>query len=786
MGERHPEFSLNQSFMKPYFAVLYDSFLESTRSYVLWILLLAWTLLLAVLFPLSFVSAESYQFMITSFRGESSPASIMDSLAEASAGKGSKMQRAILEEMGEPFRKLMKERKDSKRRVSVGLLLDELNKLLKVKDLYVAETWPNLSKSDKWKELIEKSSLTETEQEKLNRKLIDSSFPGTFSSPEGRATWVSYAGIKLGNPLPFSKEAARPFIEQAFYPIIMWIGLSIVMLFVAIIITSPLIPDIFQPGSLHLLLSKPISRSLLFLTKFLGGCIFVSLNVSFVLLGLYLYSGLRLEIWNEGILKCIPLFIFSFLVYYSVSCLAGLIWKNAIISVVVTALFWALCFVLGIVYSYFRHAVEVQPTLRSVYSVGDSLWAVSQNGSMLLWDKKTNGWSSGFGDRDDQRFLGPVAIQQSKAIYFARTENIPFGFAIRDSMRIEMARIPEIFDPADTTYETPPWADSRLDSGPTMPSAAESIIPWKDTLAVTSAQGIFVFDPSKERETENKFEGISNVLKSLGVNAKAKSESAFKAMIEGLDLNRPFDWAVSPSFDTIAAYSKGELIVWKRAEDTYRETGRTTFDFDKELVVVLGCHDGQAIVAPEGLTPIMVRLDEGMSKSNVNQVGPSRIRQIALTPKGEFLVIDYEGNLWRVNAEVTEVTKPNLTGQGEALAVHMIDDDHLWLAFGVRSVAQWDLAKNSVVDVRQPGLRFPEFLHYYVIRPMYWIAQRPAEMEDLGEILGQNSKKGFGNSRRDLDMTVRKKETKSSVLSNLVFIVVVLSVCCIYMYRQDL
>jgi hypothetical protein len=51
----------NESFMRPYFAVLYDSFLESVKSKVLWILLGAWTLVLAGLFPLSLTSGESYK-----------------------------------------------------------------------------------------------------------------------------------------------------------------------------------------------------------------------------------------------------------------------------------------------------------------------------------------------------------------------------------------------------------------------------------------------------------------------------------------------------------------------------------------------------------------------------------------------------------------------------------------------------------------------------------------------------------------------------------------------------
>ena len=48
----------------------------------------------------------------------------------------------------------------------------------------------------------------------------------------------------------------------------------------AILVTSTVIPQMFEPGSITLLLSKPVSRSLLFSAKFLGACAFVFLNVT--------------------------------------------------------------------------------------------------------------------------------------------------------------------------------------------------------------------------------------------------------------------------------------------------------------------------------------------------------------------------------------------------------------------------------------------------------------------------------------------------------------------------
>jgi ABC-type Na+ efflux pump permease subunit len=322
--------------MKPYIAVLYDSLIESVQSRVLWILLACWTLILMALFPLSISEGESYQVRMADI---SAPKAVLDQLAAASAGKGTRAQRAVYAKIDGDFQNTLQDRQRNGRKIPVGRLVSSLNETLAKDDLYHAEAWPNATRRSELKELIDKPSKSPQEIQKLNRRLLDLAFPGSIKSSAGQATWITYAGMKFAEPLPFTARQMRPFIEANLFPFIMWIGLGLIAMMVAIVITSSMIPDMFQTGSLHLLLSKPLSRSLLYLSKYLGGCIFVAINIAFLVTGLYFYAGIQLDIWNRGILWCIPLFIFAFMVFYSVSALVGLVWTNPIICVVVTALF---------------------------------------------------------------------------------------------------------------------------------------------------------------------------------------------------------------------------------------------------------------------------------------------------------------------------------------------------------------------------------------------------------------------------------------------------------------
>jgi ABC-type transport system involved in multi-copper enzyme maturation permease subunit len=81
-------------------------------------------------------------------------------------------------------------------------------------------------------------------------------------------------------------------------------GLLAIGLFIAILVTAPTIPQMFETGSLHLLLSKPISRSLLFLAKFVGGCAFVVICATYLSAGDWAFG-------NRGcciVSRCMPSF----------------------------------------------------------------------------------------------------------------------------------------------------------------------------------------------------------------------------------------------------------------------------------------------------------------------------------------------------------------------------------------------------------------------------------------------------------------------------------------------
>lgn len=112
----------------------------------------------------------------------------------------------------------------------------------------------------------------------------------------------------------------------------------------AVISTASIFPDFVGSGSIDLMLSKPISRTRLFLTKFVTGLLFVALQVTVFTIASMLVIGIRGGEWEPWILISIPLVVIFYSYLFCVQAVVGMVTRSAIASIIAVLLFWMLCF----------------------------------------------------------------------------------------------------------------------------------------------------------------------------------------------------------------------------------------------------------------------------------------------------------------------------------------------------------------------------------------------------------------------------------------------------------
>lgn len=105
-----------------------------------------------------------------------------------------------------------------------------------------------------------------------------------------------------------------------------------ICLLLSIFSSSSFIPVMLEKGNIDLLLSKPVSRAHLLLGKYFGGLLVVFLNISFLIIGIWLIVSLKFGYFNFNLLWIILTISFTFAVLYSIIVLFGVITRSSVLG----------------------------------------------------------------------------------------------------------------------------------------------------------------------------------------------------------------------------------------------------------------------------------------------------------------------------------------------------------------------------------------------------------------------------------------------------------------------
>ncbi|MFG0330285.1 MAG: hypothetical protein ACF8PN_10340 [Phycisphaerales bacterium] len=117
-----------------------------------------------------------------------------------------------------------------------------------------------------------------------------------------------------------------------------WLAWGAIVL--ALISTASIFPDFLEGGSIDLVLSKPVSRPTIFVTKFVGAVLFVALQTFVFCLGAFLVIRLRLGDWRWMIFIAVPLVTLMFSYLYSVVALVGVWSRSTLAGLTAGLIFW--------------------------------------------------------------------------------------------------------------------------------------------------------------------------------------------------------------------------------------------------------------------------------------------------------------------------------------------------------------------------------------------------------------------------------------------------------------
>ncbi len=762
--------------MTPYLAILKDSFREAFASRVLWILLVVITLLLAVLAGFGMEEHAGASFASEDLLDPAVLYSKLQADAQASYPNPGKRIWSVVDEgtKTELAQTVAESESLAFGNPLAARLSGMLNRLLSSRDLYDAESWSNVRLESEAEELLDipKPQLSDEQLARLNRLLIESAYPLEIAPSRNLELYVSYWGSVLGTPLPLRKD----FVIKTTLVLLSNFIVGMLGVFCGIVVTASIIPQTFDAGAIDLLLSKPISRPLLYLTKFAGGCAFMLIITAYVLAGLWLVVGLRHNVWHHSLVWCIPIFLFVFAVYYGVSALAGVIWRNTIVSIVVTFLFWAVCWGLGVVKGFVIENFFFEP-VRPVRLVaaGDDLVVANERGDILRWDEANGRWQAILVPDEAPRWrpfrgglplAGPVyepeeerliVVQRPNRRYSLISSMVPLVLGRRDE---EWRRREGVSVPADTSVL---GHDAQ---GKLIAVAASGIYRQNTDLSARQRTDLTIFGMRLPAAFNPGASGF---------------EQAFATR-----LTRPYSAAVNPANGKLAIYNREVLSLFAPNEaGRYEERLRKELAGTESAVVA---YAGDTLLLGTADGELRVYRDEDLSLESmfepVRGVAP---RFIEASPSGErFAVLLHDRTLWLYAADDDELWQAPIEGQGDISGMAFASDDQLLVADRISRVSRYTLPSYELMERVENDAEWLEVLYRYAVVPLYTVFPKPSQIDNVTAYLIAEQRT-FSRDQGETDLRVRQipLDLWGPVWSNLAFLVVILFLGCVYTSRTD-
>lgn len=778
--------------MTKYLAIIKDSFREALASRVLWLLLVLITLLLLVIAPLGYHEVVTWRLGDNDVRGweqlmhtvrtdgkknTPSPARRIFTLLD------DKLQERLVkvklpgidDDTSGPFEFMS---------VS-GEFRKSLNKAIEQPNFYDDESFKSVPLlSDELRDLKEAGpeSLTESEVGRFNRLLLEASFPDLVRGSPPTSIQLKYGWWEFFDPFSLRRATLQEWLQTGASFVMTWFVGAIGVL-VAILVTSPIVPQMFDTGSLHLLLSKPISRWLLFLAKFVGGCAFICICATYLVTGLWLILGVRFGVWDPKLLLGIPIYLFVFAIYYSVSSLVGVVYRSPIVCIVLTVVFWGLCFLVGFAKVTFENTIWSSSRITRVFDAEESVVAVNELGVAHVWDESTRRWR--------EVFVTPQQ-KQSRGLMIAAPElrnmNQPIG-PIYDQKHERLLS-------AQMTSPGPGMSERALNVG----ARSDDWEPRSENAAPTGTQAMFR-EPSGEillvarvglfRLTGDPLEKRRPV-KLFGVQLPLQTAGPFENVsppdTNATILTPPSAAALNSSTGMLALYTRGHLRLLDRDEQgVYAVTAEHRLDGQERQPVVLA-FGGSTILLGRQDGRVQA-LDEATfaEQMSTNPEGPNQVRFLSASPDGRwFAVLLHNGNLWMYDAEAKSLALAAIAGQSGISCATFSESGKLYVADRAIRVTAYDLPDFTLQKRYSPHLGVWMRAYRYGLLPLYTIFPKPGELGTTFEyFMSGKETQATGSSEENLSASQRDLDPWAPLWSSALFMFVVLGIACVYIEWQE-
>jgi ABC-type transport system involved in multi-copper enzyme maturation permease subunit len=779
--------------MRACLAILKDSFREAAASRILSIALVAILVVLLALSPLGLSSAQSTQlrpfelidterFLKSLTEGKSAdetPAAHLWSLMDDD-------QRSRIEAWQNPDSAAQDKSGNNRPGRVKGKLLGIINELLTKPDFYRPEVWSPVKMDESLKPADEATISSETRTAR-NLQRLGAAFTQSLDVSDDLSVSLSYGTMVLFGPLQGAPQQTQQLIDETII-VVLAVFLGFFGVFSSLLVTASIIPRTFEPGEISLLLSKPVRRSVLFVTKFFGGCVFTLLCATLLVTGIWFLLWVRFDLWRPELLLCIPLYVFMFAVYFSVSALAGAIWKNPTVSLIIVVVFWIIVTTTGAIHRFATNGYFQTQQIVEVTAAGSEVFVVDGARKIRRWDSATADWA---GICDDGRGGSLLQLLQRLRNKGLRQRLV----ASDDGTRL-----------IGIQGETSRFGDAA----PATLFSGEQDNNFIREVETTTPEPVFAVFRSKDGHTI--LPGMRSVYQYVGISEQARKTQAFLQNTplrifagpparafeiltsrDAKPLRADAAVAFNLSNDSLVFWDNGTMSTLIRSEDGKYAVGETrVFEKQQPAVIATGGEFILCALADGTVMTLNATTLETVAEEMLPDGEKPKVAEFAAD--GSWGAVMTHGGYMSVFAGQQKSFVPwRPQENGSVSAIRFDQSGKMIVANGRRSVSFYEPGSESPVKTLSGLTAWPYTVYDFIVHPLYTLLPKPGEVDQIvrflvtgekSEVIGGDHQPG-GAATEDLNQQRVTFNIWQCFWSNFAFIAVMLTAGCVYLIRRD-
>ena len=310
------------------------------------------------------------------------------------------------------------------------------------------------------------------------------------------------------------------------------------------------------------------------------------------------------------------------------------------------------------------------------------------------------------------------------------------------------------------------------------------ITPQGETLVVAE-RGVFRFDGKTLDEREGP--------KLFGFRLPGRQGApAFERLgPQGdLKLDNSFAAAMDPQTGDLVIFSDGALI-WLRRDQggAYRIAKQRALE-DVAGPVTLACSSELVVMAQSDGRVLLLGLPELKDRTVYRPVGKSEPYRVVASPDGETFAVLFHNRMATLIGGGTQPPRPL---GGDVSAVAFDGNGNLLVVDRGTRVTTYEAGSLQPKDTREPPQGMLEMVYRVGVQPLYTIFPKPGELSNVVNYVLTDSEtrtmgppREFATATADLRQARVDLDIQGPIWSSLAFVVVMLSLTCVYIWRLDI